>query len=742
MPPRVVCLLPVRDAATDLPGFFASAALVCDAVVALDDGSTDATPALLAAQPLVARLLTNPVRPDYRGWDDAANRNRLLDAAADLAPDWILSLDADERIDPGDAAALRDFLATDALPGCAYGFRHVPMRGDPAHHLPWFQWVYRLFAYAPGQRFPDRRLHFAPVPTAIPRARWIRTTLRIQHFGGATTERRIARFEKYLEADPDRIYQDDYTHLLHETAPDELVRWVPRPPGLPVLEAAVGLDQGTGDRGQGSDIPVPSISAIVIARDDAATIERAVGAVLAQECPEPFETIVVVSGSPRTAAAVRTRFPEATLVELDRPALPGEARNAGLGVARGEFVTFPGSHVELLPGSLAARLAAHRRGYALVTGVALNGTLTAAGWASYFLDHHEHLPGLGPTVFDGPPGYCSYPRALLADLGGFPEGVRTGEDTAVNRELARRGYLAVRDPAVRMVHHSPCRTPWRLVRHHFARGRGWGRLLLADHRETGRLLRDREVRATRLVGHLPRRLGRIRRVVRDADPDLGPRLRRVFPLVAAGAVASWLGMWIEVLRPAPGKPAVLWGRPVRTLALLEAGASAAVLLLRLDLAAREVRGVLLPPDLPVARPDGACVALGRELGLADGAGPAMVAADRVVRDVLGRAVDIAVDDVLVVAPAALADACGAGGADGVLRLALGRERVVRASLPPRDLAATLARLRRLGPVHLPPDGDETGPGSAPAATAAAARTWLRGATTPRTAVRPGVRGLP
>ena len=65
--PTLVCLLPVRSGEADLPGWFASVARCADAVVALDDGSTDRTRELLAAHPLVAALLTNPPRPDYRG---------------------------------------------------------------------------------------------------------------------------------------------------------------------------------------------------------------------------------------------------------------------------------------------------------------------------------------------------------------------------------------------------------------------------------------------------------------------------------------------------------------------------------------------------------------------------------------------------------------------------------------------------------------------------------------------------
>ena len=246
MAERLICLLPVRNAAADLPGYFASVRRFCDGVVALDDGSTDETRALLEAEPLVRVMLENPRRADYRGWDDAANRNRTLAAAAVLEPTWLISLDADERVDEADGAALRAFLETDALPGCAYGFRHVPMRGGPGQFLPRYQWIYRLFAYEPGQRFPNQRLHFIPIPTSIPRQRWLRTTLRVQHLGGSTAERRLARFAKYLEADPNRTYQADYAHLLAGPDPAALRTWTPRPPGLPVL-LAPGAPSEFGD---------------------------------------------------------------------------------------------------------------------------------------------------------------------------------------------------------------------------------------------------------------------------------------------------------------------------------------------------------------------------------------------------------------------------------------------------------------------------------------------------------------
>ena len=123
----IACLTPVRNAADDLPGMLSSAAGFADCVIALDDGSTDATAALLAGTPHVARVLANPPRTTYAGWDDAANRRRLLAAASELGMDWVVFLDADERIDPGDGAALRDVPARRCAAGA--GLRPAPVPG-------------------------------------------------------------------------------------------------------------------------------------------------------------------------------------------------------------------------------------------------------------------------------------------------------------------------------------------------------------------------------------------------------------------------------------------------------------------------------------------------------------------------------------------------------------------------------------------------------------------------------------
>lgn len=540
--PTLACLLPARNAEAELPDWFESVRRFADHVVALDDGSTDRTRELLAADPLVRVVLTNPPRPGYEGWDDGRNRARLLDAALErLAPDWVLFLDADERIDPSDARALLGFLERDAMRGVAYGLRVHRMIGGLARWDRAGLVAYRLFAPERSHSLPSARMHAPPVPDSLPQ---IETTLRIQHLGGVDEASRRARFEKYAECDPGCEFQAGYSNLLEPAGP--LREWRERGADAPLIAAGAAAVRLADEA---RDTRLPRLSAIVISRNDEERIERTVRSVVEQDCPAPFEVIVVTSGTDRTAAIVRERFPDVTVVELPGLALPGAARNAGVRIARGEFVSFPGSHVELPPGSLAARLAAHEAGQAMVTGTTLNGTTTPAGWASYFLDHSGVLPGRPSEPLAGPPAHCSYIRDHLLTMGLFPEDMRTGEDTVVNSALARRGYRAYRARDVRLVHRSPCRNVLRLVAHHFTRGRGFGRILLADARRRGDASRSRTART--LVRYVPRRLSQTTRNVRRWGGPLLTVYWKTMPLVFAGLVAAWVGAVYEVMRASP-----------------------------------------------------------------------------------------------------------------------------------------------------------------------------------------------
>jgi tetratricopeptide (TPR) repeat protein len=91
-----LCLI-ARDEEAMLPGCLASVRGVVDQIVLVDTGSTDRTCEL--ARAAGATVLSRPWDEDF-----AAPRNL---AASHATGDWILVLDADERLAPGGGAALR-----------------------------------------------------------------------------------------------------------------------------------------------------------------------------------------------------------------------------------------------------------------------------------------------------------------------------------------------------------------------------------------------------------------------------------------------------------------------------------------------------------------------------------------------------------------------------------------------------------------------------------------------------------
>ena len=524
-----------------------------DAVVALDDGSIDGTKKALQDNPLVKVLLSNPVRESYVGWDDSGNRNRLLAAVGPLRPKWIISLDADERLSPDDAQTLMVFLRDGAIPGVAYGFRVYRMIDNLDTYDESSLWVYRLFSYREGQRFPRTKLHFVPVPTDIPRGHWAKTTLRIQHLSSLTEERRMARYSKYREADPACAFQDSYQHLLN--SPKNVQTWSNRFPGQHMVVSRERHDRIRGQISSHScyseklDLYRPTLSVIVISQNDRGQIMEVMEALVLQQLEQSFEIILVNSGNDGTAGFVKERYPEVQVIHLPEPALPGKARNAGLRIATGDYVTFPGSHIVLPPNSLQHRVDAHEKGYAMVTGAVLNGTRSWAGWASYFLDHWIVLPGRPTTQLQSAPSRCSYMMGPLKAIGGFPEDRRVAEDTVVNNRLFELGHKAYFSSNIVDIHKSPCVSPIILVRHHYLRGRGFGRILW-EYLGPQKNLKFRFQKISWLVTKYPlkRVFSMAKGVVRWGKP-IWRYFMLSFPLILVGTMSAALGAVTFLLRP-------------------------------------------------------------------------------------------------------------------------------------------------------------------------------------------------
>jgi hypothetical protein len=446
---RLVCLLPARNAEPDLDGWFESVRRFADAVVALDDGSTDRTPELLEAEPLVQVLLRNPRRPSHLGWNDSANRNRLLEAAASLEPDWIISLDADERLAPDDAAALRALVDGEADPTYAYSFPVYRMIGDVEHYDRIELHALRLFAFEPGQHFPDDRFHFRAVPTSFPRERWRLSTVRIQHLAALDSQRRRARWSKYREVDPDNEWEADYAYALRP--PGRLSSWTRRAPGEPlVLEDQQALTIAT------LDLEGPILSVAVVAdavTEPGADALRALVEALRDDVDgvEDVEAFVLDCGGGRATRSLAAVPHAPPVIELDEGTASAAAANIGLKVAGGDYVLYLAPGDRVMPGCVAEVMRLHEQGHALVAA-------RAPSWP---------MPQSSA---------CSFAKDIVLAVGGFPEAVDPNAAWLVTQLLARWDFkVAFTDRVVPRQRPAEAPGALRLVRDRFQLGRALGR---------------------------------------------------------------------------------------------------------------------------------------------------------------------------------------------------------------------------------------------------------------------------
>lgn len=180
-----------------LPGCLASLRGIADEIVVVDTGSSDASRELALAGG--ARVYDYPWHDDF-----AAARNFALERASG---DWILYIDADERLRSCDRAALEVDLADDRL--CAATVQFYPQTGFTAYR------ELRLFRRCAAIRF-EGAFHETIVPSvdriaAAGRGYMGASRLSIDHLGYDQVsvrkqERDLALLCEQLKKEPDRSY--------------------------------------------------------------------------------------------------------------------------------------------------------------------------------------------------------------------------------------------------------------------------------------------------------------------------------------------------------------------------------------------------------------------------------------------------------------------------------------------------------------------------------------------------------
>ena len=215
-------MLAVRNQIHLLPGYVANIGPQVDGIVGLDDGSTDGSAEFLESRPEVLQVLR--VSPDRPGWDEVGNYRSLVAAASRHDAEWLLSLDADERVE-------REFRER-----C----ERVIWRGRPLRYSAYAVHLRelwnstsefrvdgiwgsktpaRLFKARENHEFDTRQLHAtkAPLQSRIAGSYPV-ADLNVYHLGMLDNEVRVARRQRYESLDPENRWQPriGYAYLTDE----------------------------------------------------------------------------------------------------------------------------------------------------------------------------------------------------------------------------------------------------------------------------------------------------------------------------------------------------------------------------------------------------------------------------------------------------------------------------------------------------------------------------------------------
>lgn len=180
------------------------------------------------------------------------------------------------------------------------------------------------------------------------------------------------------------------------------------------------------------------ISVIIPLYNKEATIATALRSVMAQSYQD-FEIVVVDDGSTDSGAEIVESFDD-TRIHLIRQANAGvsAARNHGIAESKGEYVAFLDADDEWMPEFL-AEIVALQKEFPECRAQATNYVFNSSGVKSPtilrklpFKSKHGVLTNYFEVASYSHPPVCSISvcieRKLLLEIGGFPIGIKSGED--------------------------------------------------------------------------------------------------------------------------------------------------------------------------------------------------------------------------------------------------------------------------------------------------------------------------
>ncbi len=240
-PAKIACVMQLHNEAEHLPGCLAHLRDYIDGFIALDDGSTDATLALLHSEPKMAQCLVNPPQQPHN-WNERDNKKRLLQCARAHGFDWVICCDADERYETAFLQKMHSIAGAFAVdePACiSIALRE--MWNTPHQYRTdgvWGDKMRARFFSVPDhiEYTLDQDLHGQWYPDHIRRyAHMLNAGQNLYHFKSVLAQDRAQRRDFYNALDPDHQFQTiGYDYLAEEG------------PALQLQTIAPGREYATG----------------------------------------------------------------------------------------------------------------------------------------------------------------------------------------------------------------------------------------------------------------------------------------------------------------------------------------------------------------------------------------------------------------------------------------------------------------------------------------------------------------
>jgi glycosyltransferase involved in cell wall biosynthesis len=226
----------------------------------------------------------------------------------------------------------------------------------------------------------------------------------------------------------------------------------------------------------------PQLSVIVASYNSRRTIANCLQSLRRQVTDKVFEVVVVDSSNDGTGDLVAERFPEVRLLRFEERKYPGDARNAGIEVARADIVASVDADCEAREDWVEQVLEAHRDPSVAIGGAIGNANPASyVGWAAYLCEFSQWIPGAPRRwLTDIATANMSYKKWVFQKYGRFIEGTY-GSDTDFNWRLGRDGHRLLWAPSM-VVSHRGIEDFAEFLRHEFKHGRDCGRMRVASQK--------------------------------------------------------------------------------------------------------------------------------------------------------------------------------------------------------------------------------------------------------------------